>query len=320
MSYQPVFDSFTTRPKSQYFTNPYMLLSIIKDNFSLHTWLLMGALIQGLICLLPYRNIALISPGLLLLAYKLASTLLMTFGLIKHPYMEGVIPGRTAVIYPTEKGSQGKPCDRPLCAIMLAVRSNHPLGMFAPGYKEVGDYFKNMITLLDKEPTKWGFLGSSAWLSCSDRGVASEYMSMVYFETEEYLHAWAHGPLHTDAMEWWQRTQAEHKHIAIMHEVYATSKNNWEGVYINYHPTGLGQTTKEAMLDGKKVWINPLVRAKGRLNYSKGRMGRVYDYNSEWSAFEKTLSPEETQDVEPAVQGCISTYETETKPVFQFQK
>lgn len=74
---------------------------------------------------------------------------------------------------------------------------------------------------------------------------------------------------------------------------YAAPKKGWEGVYLNYHPTGLGATTKEALINGKPTWLNPQVRAKGRLNYSKGRMGRVYDTESEWIPYEKALGATE---------------------------
>lgn len=277
---------------------------------------------QGLICLLPYRNIVLVSPVILILVYKILNTILMTAGFLPNHYADGVIHGRTTPVYATEKGARYKECDQQLCAIMLAVRSNHPLGMFAYGFKEVGDYFRDMISLMDQDPTKYGYLGSSAWLSVTDRSSSHELMSMVYFKNEEYLHAWAHDKLHTEgwlstiilphnaekitnqtsrscvAMEWWQKSLPKVHHIAIMHEVYAAPKQCWEGVYINYHPTGLGQTTTEANIDGRKLWVNPLVRGKGRLNYSKGRMGRIYDPDSEWTAYDKTLSEEEKKGIE----------------------
>lgn len=192
---------------------------LVKDNFALSTWLLIGALIQWSISLLPYRNITLITPVLLFLAYKLGRTLLMIFGLIPNTYMDGVIPGRTAIVMPGEKGTQDTEADTSVCAIVLGVRSNSPLGMFAPGYKVLGDYFKAMITQLDETATPSGYLGSSAWLSAADRGVSSELMSIVYFENEEKLHQFAHGPLHTEVMEWWHKTAKEHEHIGIMHEV-----------------------------------------------------------------------------------------------------
>jgi hypothetical protein len=54
--------------------------------------------------------------------------------------------------------------------------------------------------------------------------------------------------------------------------------------------TGLGTTTKEVTgPDGKKVWMSPLVRGKGKMSYSKGRMGRAYG-DDEWVAYEKMLS------------------------------
>ena len=58
---------------------------------------------------------------------------------------------------------------------------------------------------------------------------------------------------------------------------------------------GLGATTKEVEIDGKKVWVNPLVKGKGRLNYSKGRMGRPFG-SKEWEAFDKTHGEDEKVD------------------------
>jgi hypothetical protein len=63
------------------------------------------------------------------------------------------------------------------------------------------------------------------------------------------------------------------------------------GRYIYYSRScvGIGATTKEVTgADGRKEWVNPLVRAKGKLAYSKGRMGRAYG-DKEWEAFGATL-------------------------------
>lgn len=40
------------------------------------------------------------------------------------------------------------------------------------------------------------------------------------------------------------------------------------------------------------MWINPLVKGKGKLTYSKGRMGRSFG-SDEWASHEKTLHEEE---------------------------
>lgn len=135
---------------------------MLRDNFTLQTWLLVGALLQGLLCLLPYRNIALIAPVCVLLAFSIAKTFLMVAGILHNPYMDNVVTERTAILFPDSNGSYSTPGGRELCTIMLAVRSNHPLGILADGYKEVGDYFEKMCAELSRDATKHGFLGNSS--------------------------------------------------------------------------------------------------------------------------------------------------------------
>ena len=254
---------------------------------------MMGALIQGLLCFLPYRNIALVAPVVMILGYRVIKTALQAMCWIHNPYMEGIVNRRTVPVFPDSNGQRGEPGDTQICAIVLAARSNSPLGVFSEGYKEVGLYFLKMLKQLERESTQHGFLGGSRWASTADRGVSSELMNLLYFDSLESLHAYAHGPLHTEAMEWWAKTADKLDHIGIMHEVFYCPKNCWEGIYVNYHPTGLGATRKEVTVDGKKVWMNPLVQGRGRLTYSKGRMGRKYDNGKEWIALENTLSMDE---------------------------
>ena len=249
-----------------------------------------GAFLQGLLCLLPYRNIALVAPVMLYLLIGIVRTALQATGALRNPYMDGVVTQRTSPIFPDENGNQDKPASQQLCTIQLAVRSNSPLGMLAPGFKEVGDYFTAMTKQLDKNAAESGYLGSSAWISAADRTTGSEFMSLVYFDSVESLHRFSHGALHTEAMEWWHRTAKKHEHIGIMHEVYNSPANNWEAVYLNYHPTGLGATRKQVTVDGEKVWMNPLVEAKGQLRYSKGRMNRGFSEKQEWPEFENAWS------------------------------
>ena len=46
---------------------------------------------------------------------------------------------------------------------------------------------------------------------------------------------------------------------------------------------GLGSTTKEVTgADGQKTWVSPLVKAKGKLAFSKARMGRAFS-EKEWT-------------------------------------
>ncbi|KAF2158452.1 hypothetical protein M409DRAFT_31031 [Zasmidium cellare ATCC 36951] len=294
MAFQPVFDPLPSKPTSQSQRDlTGVLLVILRDNFTISTWLMLGALIQGILSFLPYPNIALVAPVAMVLLFQITRTALQSFGILKNPRMDGVIPGRTAVVYPNEKdGQQNSPGNKQVCAIILSIRSNHPLGMLAKGFKESGDYFDQMLAELDKDATKYGYLGASGWISAADRGYASEKMGMLYFESAEKVHEYAHGPLHTKAMQWWIQAHKSMPHIGLMHEILEAPKGSWEGIYMNHHPTGLGATSKEVEINGNKVWMNPLVRAKGPLLWSKGRMGKESGAK-DWQEFHDAVVQEE---------------------------
>jgi hypothetical protein len=152
--------------------------------------------------------------------------------------MQDVILRRTAPVFPDSTGAQDKPSDRTICAILLGVVSHHPLGMFGPGFKNVTDRFEAMVLELSADATAHGFLGASDWISASGRTSGNEFASILYFEDDDALHRYAHGPMHTDTMTWWRSVEKELKHVGIMHEVFSAPKKGWEGVYINYYPTG----------------------------------------------------------------------------------
>lgn len=176
---------------------------MVRDQFTIFTWLLLGALIQSAaFAWLPYRNIVLVLPVLLILGFKATSTLLKLTGIIENEYMKNVIPSRTTAVFPNEKGGEEKAGGSTVCAILLAVVSNHPLGMLAPGYKEIGDRFDNMVDELSADATKLGFLGASKWLNAAERTTSSEFMTILYFVDDKALHAFAHGPTHSDATRW----------------------------------------------------------------------------------------------------------------------
>jgi hypothetical protein len=159
--------------------------------------------------------------------------------------MQDVIPGRTAIIYPDSQGVQSKSGSHTVCAILLGVVSHHPLGMFAPGYKAVGDRFEAMVREMSADASTHGFLGASSWINASERSTSNEFASMLYFQNEEYLHAYAHGKMHSETMLWWREEEkaGRVKHVGIMHEVFACPEQGWEGIYLNYHPTGTLSST-----------------------------------------------------------------------------
>ena len=79
-------------------------LAIIRNNFSLSTWLLLGAFIQSLIfAILPPRVAVL--PPVCLLTLILAKNLLITGGYLKNPYLAAAYRGKaTAPLQEDEDG------------------------------------------------------------------------------------------------------------------------------------------------------------------------------------------------------------------------
>ncbi|PIA92522.1 hypothetical protein CB0940_04656 [Cercospora beticola] len=260
--YQPAFESFSQRPKTATRRNQNALYTLIRDQLSVPTWLVLGGLLQGTaMAVLPYRNLTMVLPAVLFVANKLLRAVLMTIGVLPNPLMSNVIPYRVAPIIPSEKGQQDKPAEEQVCAIILGVVSHHPFGMFGPGFKEVGDRFDDMVDEMSQDATRHGFLGASAWVNAAERTsgrwiaksdftfesvsaderlqcAGNEFMSILYFENEHYLHQYAHGPLHTKAMQWWREVEVKIPYVGIMHEVFACPKRSWEGIYLNYQPTG----------------------------------------------------------------------------------
>ncbi|KAI9773100.1 MAG: hypothetical protein M1840_008221 [Geoglossum simile] len=254
----------------------------IRDNFHLSTWLLLGACMQSLLILLLPSRFAL-APAFLIISCRLLDTAFMTASLKKNPLIEESIPWKFSAQIPDAQGGHSKePSSSDVCVFLLGGRSNHPLGMFAPGMKELGNFFSDMVDDLENTPrntalTPTSVLGASSWLS-TDRPATNEVTTIFYFRSFAHLHKFAHSPSHRKGWTWWNANLAKQPHIGIMHELYQVSKSNWESIYVNYHPTGLAATTylaKPTAADEKPTWVSPIVDAKkGRLRSSAGRMAR----------------------------------------------
>ena len=109
---------------------------MIREHFSLSTWILLGCLIQaGLSFIFPRSYAAF--PAILLLGWGIVDGFLMHFGLKHDVYLDGVINGKWSVAYPAEGETEvirGKPGDNgPGAVMILGARSNAPMGLFADG-------------------------------------------------------------------------------------------------------------------------------------------------------------------------------------------
>lgn len=244
-----------------------------KDQFHFSSILALGATLNILLYLAIGRIALILAP--LLLVVRFVDALLQTYGFRRNPLMDHVLAGtKLSAQYPAADGSFGnKAANDQVVIFTIGARCNHPLGIFAPGYKQLGDYFDAMVTKVEKNAVEFDYLGSQHWVADGQRSTGNEIMTVMFFKNVDGLHKFAHAPLHREGWDWWNKTESQHGHIGIWHEVFVAPKGHWETIYINSQPLGLGATTFPIKTESGLVWQNPLVDAKkGLLRSSRGRL------------------------------------------------
>ncbi|EHK25746.1 uncharacterized protein TRIVIDRAFT_219507 [Trichoderma virens Gv29-8] len=244
----------------------------VRENFTISTWMAMGAVLQGLLVLFARPTFA-VAPAALLLLYRFSHTMLMHYGVIRNTQMADVISGKYTVQIPDKDGNPpSEPSGTDVAVIMLGLRNNHALGMFGTGGRETFLRFKAMFQELEDNKDS-GFLGSSWYRSANERLTGNGFMTVCYFRSVEDIDRFAHGPLHRDTWDWFNNLVKTHPHLSIMHEVYTARKKNWENIFINYHLTGIGKILKPVIVNGKEY--TPIANAqRGPLSTHKGRIGK----------------------------------------------
>jgi len=245
---------------------------VISANFNTTTWLVIGAIaFQALSLILTHRIVTLLAISVLV--FKLVPTILITRGSLPNEELQKVVPGKTTALFPKPDGSTGSPSGRGFALLILGVKFSHPLGVFAPGVKETGDFFQKLVKDLNERPKENGYLGGS--LQQGENGLSI----IGYFESMEELHAFAHAPMHREAWNWWNKNVKDMPHLGVYHEAYDIPANHWEAVYLQTPKLGLGNS-KVFMADGRVESVIADAR-KGVWKSSAGRMGRaegkIYD-------------------------------------------
>ena len=109
-------------------------------------------------------------------------------------------------------------------------------------------------------------LGQTGY-SRPDAHGANEVLFISYWRSVDAVHAYAHSPLHREAVRWWDSTLKQHEHIGFMHEVFEAPHSQFESLYVNLQPVAMGATTflkRGSNLEGGKVadeWLSPLLDA-----------------------------------------------------------
>jgi hypothetical protein len=134
---------------------------LLRDNYGLSTWLLLGACLQGLVAIISPSLLYALLPACLVLGSRIINVFLQCIGLRRNLNMDQVIKGKFSIHHPDVEGRLvGEPAQQgPLIvycksassqsfcsltlyflpfspmATVLSAQCNHPLGMFAPGFK-----------------------------------------------------------------------------------------------------------------------------------------------------------------------------------------
>ncbi|PWY87374.1 hypothetical protein BO70DRAFT_385701 [Aspergillus heteromorphus CBS 117.55] len=229
----------------------------VRDNLRLSSWLLVGALLQGLACAL-LGPLALLPPAAVAL-YRTADHLLMAAGFTRNRYLAG-------------------PAGESLVVFRLGARCHHPLGLLAPGQRAIGGYLDRMLDTLHADPGAYGMLGVSRWLKVEDPA-ANDTVTLFYFRDYEGLHRFAHDAVHMAGVHWWTRVGRDYPHLAIYHETYLVPRGHWENIYIHSKPTGLADAWFPARPAGGddtapgREWVRPVVDARsGALRSASKRL------------------------------------------------
>ncbi|PVH81212.1 hypothetical protein DL98DRAFT_514847 [Cadophora sp. DSE1049] len=295
---------------------------MLHNNLSLQTILLIGACVQTVLFLLPIPKLYSVGPAIALLLFRITDTTLITYNLIPNPYLKDAIHKKVTAQPHDCEGNFAGPGKEKIAIMLLGAKSNHPLGMFEPQFGKVGKFLRRMTEELNGDPTQDSgcmspsftsfllgielkantciVLGQSA-VSRKDNNGATENITISYWRSIDDVHRFAYGPAHLAAWRWWNDNMKKLNHIGIMHEVYEADAGMWEGVYVNFQPTLLANTTylkKDGQLVGgevKEEWVRPLLDAsRGNLRTAMGRRGLL----------------DRKEDIKAVYEQDVGTYET----------
>ncbi len=131
-------------------------LLYFRDDMRLSTWILWGAVIQSMLVVALPIYVALL-PATLMLGSRIVLSTLRNEGFLPYNSTKKVVPGRSTAQIPNPDGTFPVTASaKEVCIFIIATRSNHPKGRFAPGLDEITNYFRTMWQDVSRNREKWG--------------------------------------------------------------------------------------------------------------------------------------------------------------------
>ncbi|KAF2404943.1 hypothetical protein EJ06DRAFT_578228 [Trichodelitschia bisporula] len=237
------------------------------------TWMLLGGCLHLLLStLLTPRLSAFLF--LILLGGRLLKNHLIATKHLRNPELDAAIPHRFAASFQDRDASGAViGASRNVTVLILGAKSSHPLGVFAPGVKELGAFMGEMMRDLNTRSAELGYLGGTNFTGAPNSGDENAQVGIIgYFKDMESLHAFAHSEVHRKGWGWWNKNGKQYPHLGIYHEAYDVPAHSWEAIYIQMAPTGLSACT----VPGKEgVSMDMVTDARKWGRTSAQRMGRT---------------------------------------------
>jgi hypothetical protein len=223
------------------------------SSLKMETKLLIGALIQILVCaVLPLRWA--VVPAAAMLLNSIITTIIQLLVPSKNTFQDGVVHGRSSAQFPTSDGTYGPtPANKSLVVFNLGVQFNHPLGIFAPDVKPITKFITAMLADIRSRRDELGLISVSDW-KAMDRNSNATLNFSFYFRDVESVHKFAHEELHKEAWKFYET--AKPYHIGVFHETFCVPAGQYETIYDHCRPVFLGKglvskESKEEGIDGR---------------------------------------------------------------------
>ncbi|KAI9345336.1 hypothetical protein BDR26DRAFT_856778 [Obelidium mucronatum] len=170
--------------------------------------------------------------GIAIIAYPVGKLILQSTKVIPHKRQDDVRKGRhTAKI------------DGDFVVFLIGARYNSPT--LSNDFKEMGEAMSEMVKELEaSDPEKSGFLGvENYW---GDPATGSTTLQVQFWRSAEHLHDWSVSKMSAHYSPWKKTMTITRKNpdLGIWHETFIVRNGEYEAIYVNMPPIGLGRATE----------------------------------------------------------------------------
>ncbi|UJR19369.1 hypothetical protein I4U23_022498 [Adineta vaga] len=179
--------------------------------------------------LLPTIIIGILS--LVFLVYPLIKQILRYYNYLPIPYAKDII-----------RTTYSARCEGDFVVFLIGIRPNGA-NPFTKSFGDIGKAFQSMIAELESDSTL-GYMGGDVYVGANER--KSTLMYVQYWRSYEALQQWTHTKMgiHVKIVMEYMKSDRVEGVNGIWHETYKVRDGEYEAIYGNMPPIGLGLATQ----------------------------------------------------------------------------